>query len=96
MYVKELSHNLFLFQFYHEVDITNILRGSPWTFDKKQLIIQRLKEGDNPKEMTLNRLEMWVQIHDLQVGFMSEKVIKDVANYIGVFVESDPKNFTGV
>lgn len=27
---------------------------------------------------------------------MSEKVIEDVANYIGVFIESDPKNFTGV
>lgn len=96
MYVKVLSHNLFFFQFYHEVDITNVIQGSPWTFDRKQLIIQRLKEGENPKKVTLDRLEMWVQIHDLQVDFMTEKVIKDIANYIGTFVESDPKIFTGV
>lgn len=62
---QRIESQLLLFQFYHEVDLINVLRGSPWTFDRKQIIIQRLKEWENPKELPLNRLEMWVQIHDL-------------------------------
>lgn len=96
MFVKELSHNRFLFQFYHEIDIKRVLEGSPWTFDRKQLIIARLGEGENPREMQLNYLDLWVQLHDLQPGFMSEKVVRAVGNYIGEFLESDKNNFMGV
>ncbi|XP_062099844.1 uncharacterized protein LOC133805696 [Humulus lupulus] len=96
MYVKELENNLYLFQFYHEVDIRRVIEGSPWTFDRMQLVFECLKEGDNPRQITLNRLDIWVQIHDLQPSLMSERVVKDVGNSVVTFVESDPNNFTGV
>lgn len=28
--------------------------------------------------------------------FMTEKIVKEVGNYVGTFVESCPRNFTGV
>ncbi|KAF4363665.1 hypothetical protein F8388_026273 [Cannabis sativa] len=96
MYVKELSPNLFLFQFYHEMDIHRVITGSPWTFDRKHLILERLKEGDNPKAMKLDKMEMWVQIHDLQPGCMTEAVVRAAGAYLGGFVETDPNNFIGV
>lgn len=34
-------------------------------------------------------------MHDLQTGFMTERILKVVGNYIGVFVESCPRNVTG-
>lgn len=54
MYVKKLSHNLFLFQFYQEIDVKRVIVGSSWTFDRKQLIFARLKERENPREVRLN------------------------------------------
>uniref|UniRef100_A0A803PBV4 Reverse transcriptase domain-containing protein n=1 Tax=Cannabis sativa TaxID=3483 RepID=A0A803PBV4_CANSA len=96
MYVKELSPNLFLFQFYHEMDIHRVIIGSPWTFDRKHLILERLKEGDNPRAMKLEKMYMWVQIHDLQPGCMTEAVVRAAGVYLGGFVEIDPNNFTGV
>ncbi|KAF4392777.1 hypothetical protein F8388_010800 [Cannabis sativa] len=66
MYVKELEPNLFLFEFYHEVDMQKVLVGSSWTFDKKQLIIPRLKLGENSRLVKLNHLDLWVHIHDLE------------------------------
>lgn len=89
MFVKELDLYLFLFQFFHEVDIKRVMEGSPWTFNRIPLIIERLKPGDNPRAVELNKLEMWVQIHDLKFGFMLERVVKEVGNYLGKFVESD-------
>uniref|UniRef100_A0A803P0Y7 Reverse transcriptase domain-containing protein n=1 Tax=Cannabis sativa TaxID=3483 RepID=A0A803P0Y7_CANSA len=49
LYVKELDPNLFLFQFYHEVDIERVIEGSPWTFDRVPLIFERVKPGVNPR-----------------------------------------------
>ncbi|KAF4369359.1 hypothetical protein F8388_019584 [Cannabis sativa] len=65
MYVKIIEQNRFLFKFYYEIDIQRVIMGSPWTYDHKQLIIECLKEGDNPRTVALNKLDICVQIHDL-------------------------------
>lgn len=96
VYIRSLEPNLFLFQFYHEVDISRVIEGSPWTYDRMQLVFERLNEGDNPRMLQINKLDFWVQLHDIQPGFMTERVCKDVGNYIGKFLDSDKNNFTGV
>ncbi|KAM6560597.1 hypothetical protein CsatA_029836 [Cannabis sativa] len=96
LHVKELEQNKFLFQFYHEIDIKRVISGSPWTLEHKQLIFERLKAGDNPRALALNRLDLWVQVHDLQHGFRTERTLQKIGDYIGKFVESDENNFSGV
>uniref|UniRef100_A0A803QN19 Reverse transcriptase domain-containing protein n=1 Tax=Cannabis sativa TaxID=3483 RepID=A0A803QN19_CANSA len=96
MYVKELNPNLFLFQFYHEIDIQRVIEGSPWTYDRKPFIFTRLKEGDNPRLVGINHLDMWIQLHDLQSGNQTLSVVTALGNYIGQFLESDQNNFVGV
>lgn len=96
VYIKELDVNLYVFQFYHELDIKRVISGSPWTFNRKVLLITRMNEGDIPRWMSLNKLYLWVQIYDMHVGFMSERVLKEVGNYVGKFTEACPKNFSGV
>lgn len=53
----------------------------------------RMQEGDNPRSVSLNSIDLWVQIHDLKPGFMSENIIREVGNYIGQLVESCSSNF---
>lgn len=96
MYVKEIGSNLYLFQFHHELDISVVVDGSPWTFNRAQLVFERLNTRDSPKHIKLNHLDMWVQIHDLQTGFRSERVVQDIGNYVGTFVKNDLSNFVGV
>lgn len=96
VYIREINVNLYMFQFYHELDIKRVVEGSPWSFNRKVLIIARMKEGDIPRGISLNSLDLWVQIHDLRAGFMTEKIVKEVGNYVGIFVESCPKIFSGV
>ncbi|XP_074378017.1 uncharacterized protein LOC141719538 [Apium graveolens] len=96
MYVKQLEANRFLFQFYHEIDIKRVCDGSPWTFGRFHLVFERLHEGMDPRIMVINNLEIWVQLHGLGTGFMSQRVVTDIGNYIGKFVEADANNFVGV
>ncbi|XP_030487162.1 uncharacterized protein LOC115704079 [Cannabis sativa] len=95
MFCKELGSNRFLFQFYHDVDINRVIDGSPWRCLRKLIIFDRLKAGDDPRSIPLSKLDIWVQIFNLQPGFMSEHVVKDVGNRMGAYIESDPNNFTG-
>lgn len=53
----------------------------------------RLKDRDNPKNVPINNIDMWVQLHGMASGFMSQRVVYDVGNYIGKFIESDANNF---
>uniref|UniRef100_A0A803Q5L9 CCHC-type domain-containing protein n=1 Tax=Cannabis sativa TaxID=3483 RepID=A0A803Q5L9_CANSA len=96
VYIKELDTNRYLFQFYHEIDIQTVIDGSPWTFNRMPLVFHRLKRGEDPRVVSLHELDMWVQLHDLKYGFMSEWVVKHAGNYVRTFIKSDAKNFIGI
>lgn len=93
VYIKDIDINLYLFQFYHTLNLKRVIDGSPWSFNQKALVIARLKEGYIPRSVQLNRLDLCVQIHELRTCFMSNQ---EVGNYVGTFVKSCPSNFKGV
>lgn len=45
--------------------------------------------------LTLNSLDIWVEIHNLTSGFKTARVVKEIANYIGTFVEMDLNKISG-
>lgn len=71
------------------------MEGCPWSFNRRALIMARMKEGDNPRSVELNKMDLWVQVYDLKAGMMTERIIKEVGNYIGTYVRSCPSNFVG-
>lgn len=80
MYVKQLYANRFLY-------IKRVIEGSPWTFGRFHLVFERVKEGDKPHTIVINKLDIWVQLHGMHAGFMSQRVVTDVGNYIGKFIK---------
>lgn len=94
--IKDLSPTLFLFQFFHEIDVKRVLESGPWTFDQHILIVKRLEENDQPQNVPLWFTSFWIQIYNLPIGFIYEKVLKDIGSYIGTFLGSDKHNLMGV
>uniref|UniRef100_A0A803P3C0 DUF4283 domain-containing protein n=1 Tax=Cannabis sativa TaxID=3483 RepID=A0A803P3C0_CANSA len=43
--------------------------GILWTYDRMQLIIERLNVGGDPKSLPLNTLDIWVQLHNVEPGW---------------------------
>ncbi|KAL8118945.1 hypothetical protein AgCh_016437 [Apium graveolens] len=72
VYMKELDLNLYLFQFYHELDVKRVMEGCPWSFNRCALVMARLKQGENPRNIDLNAMDIWVQVHDLRPGFINQ------------------------
>lgn len=80
---------------YHEVDIKKVIEGSPWMFGRFHLVFQRLK-GDNPRTVEIKNIDLWVQLHDMSAGFMSQRVATDIGKYLSAYIDGDPNNFVGV
>ena len=47
------------------------------------------------ERVPLNQITIWVQLHNLPVGFHSVKILQNIGNYIGTFLVADDTNFTG-
>lgn len=72
--VKEAQPRLFLFQFFHKLDMDEVLKGGPWTYDSHSLVLEKLRIGVPLKDIQLNYMNLWVRIYNSPTGMMKENV----------------------
>lgn len=90
--IKEIEKGIFLFQFFHKLDMQRVMSGGPWSFDGHLLLLSLIGETEMPAQVPLFHAVFWIQVHDLPISFMSLDIGKGLTNYIGEFVEYDSKN----
>ncbi|KAL8507170.1 hypothetical protein ACS0TY_017900 [Phlomoides rotata] len=78
--------------FHHILDVNRILEGSPWSFNNHPLVLHSLQIGDHPLRVPLNKIPFWVQVYDLPHGYFTERVGKQLGDYISKFLEYDGSN----
>jgi len=89
--ISELSLNLFMFVFYHYSDVLYVLNEGPWSFENNTLVCRQVPDGVLPADVALDAVDMWVQVYDLPVGYMSDIVLEQVGNFLGVFLHCDDR-----
>ncbi|XP_075479012.1 uncharacterized protein At4g02000-like [Primulina tabacum] len=94
--IKELEGNLYLFQFFHKIDMKRIQEGGPWSFDNHLLILHKLESGEIPSMIAFHEVDFWVQVFDLPIGFMSKNIGKLLGDFIGKFVAYDISNNSSI
>ena len=60
--IKDRGDSLFLFQFYHIVDLQGILEGGPWSFDNHLFILHHLQPKESPLEVSLVFSKFWIRV----------------------------------
>ncbi|XP_058759140.1 uncharacterized protein At4g02000-like [Vicia villosa] len=90
--IKEAMEGRFLFQFNHRLDMEAVQKGGPWTYDSHLLILNQVQLRVQIENIPLYHVDFWVQVHNLPVGFMLEKIGVTMANFIGTYVEYDKNN----
>ncbi|XP_019167834.1 PREDICTED: uncharacterized protein LOC109163540 [Ipomoea nil] len=91
--VVDVQPNLFLFTFFDEPDRRCVLEEGPWAFENATLLCQPLHGNDNPTQVALNTVDLWVQVFDLRIGYRTEKVLEKVGDFVGVYLRVDDRNF---
>ncbi|RHN78166.1 putative transcription factor interactor and regulator CCHC(Zn) family [Medicago truncatula] len=92
MKILEIEPCLYTFQFNHHLDFQRILKKGPWYFDNHLLVLNIIPENGSPNQVPLHFVPFWIQVHDIPTGLMTENAGKEIANYIGEFLEYDAKN----
>ncbi|KAE8676707.1 hypothetical protein F3Y22_tig00111582pilonHSYRG00737 [Hibiscus syriacus] len=83
--ITELGDGRYLFRLYHHIDFNRIELDGPWYFNNHFLLMHRLEDGDDLREVPLTMVDFWVRVNELSVGFMSKGVARQLGNFIGKF-----------
>lgn len=54
--ISAKGNERFLFQFYHELDISRIQNYGPWTYENRLLLTTRIHEDDDLQQVPINTM----------------------------------------
>ncbi|XP_019198216.1 PREDICTED: uncharacterized protein LOC109192074 [Ipomoea nil] len=91
MHATEIQSGLFMFIFCDETDMRKVLDEGPWSFENSTLVCKQVEPGTRSASVELKSVDMWVQLYDLPLGYTSEAVLEQAANFIGTFVKVDDR-----
>lgn len=75
-----VGDDLVLFQFPDPVERNRVLQGSPWTFDKRLLVLTKY-DGELPLgQVVFDQCEFWVQAFNLPLNKMHKDTAELLAN----------------
>lgn len=95
MEIHDIGGFRFSFVFYHIMDLRKVLEGGPWSFEQNTLVYKQVNKEEDPHLVSLKEVDIWVQVHDIPKGFISENILKSVGDYIGKFIKTEPASFDG-
>ncbi|XP_023635019.1 uncharacterized protein At4g02000-like [Capsella rubella] len=75
------------FLFSSEADLTAVLRRGPWVFNDWFVALQRW--ADFPRDDFLTFIDLWVQVRGIPLPYVSETVVRFIANTLGEVVNLD-------
>ncbi|MBA0770232.1 hypothetical protein Gotri_018892, partial [Gossypium trilobum] len=84
--ISDLRGKIFLFRFFHKIDIEWVVNGAPWTFNNHLLVFHCLKDGEDLMKISLVLSTFWVQIHELPPGLFSESIAKTFRYGEGILI----------
>lgn len=69
-----------------------------WTLDvrAKHAGVSQIGGNEDPHLVPLDKVDIWVQIYDLPVGMVSERIIQSIGTAVGTFIKVDPNNLKGL
>ncbi|XP_019167797.1 PREDICTED: uncharacterized protein At4g02000-like [Ipomoea nil] len=89
MIAREVSTNLFLFYFVHELDIQKVLNEGPWSYEQSLLLLKQIEPNTPPHGIHLTHADFWVQAYNIPTGMRTTKTAKMVGAFIGSFISAN-------
>ncbi|TXG57139.1 hypothetical protein EZV62_018452 [Acer yangbiense] len=81
--IESVGVNIFVFHFNNQEERNRIWNRGPWYFDNSLIALEKPEGMGNISNLKFNKVEMWIQIHDVPIMCMNRKAAKWMANQIG-------------
>ena len=85
--VKNMGNHIVLFIFDNKREVETIIENKPWSFDKHLMVLQRYDKDTPFEELQFNYTSVWVQVHDISIRFMNQKVAARICNQVGTVIK---------
>ncbi|XP_040990949.1 uncharacterized protein LOC121238174 [Juglans microcarpa x Juglans regia] len=85
--IIEVGDNLYVFEFQTKGDLNRIWGGQPWLFDTNLVCLKNFDGVTPPSELNFNSTTMWVQLHNLPLGYMNKEIGGRIGSTIGRVIE---------
>ncbi|TXG48304.1 hypothetical protein EZV62_027598 [Acer yangbiense] len=80
--IEALEGNVFAFHFKNSEDRKRIQSGEPWSFNRALIALEEPTGAGDIAQMEFNKVEIWVQIHNVPLICMTE----DSGNFLGSMI----------
>lgn len=81
--VKDMGNHVVLFVFLDETDADRVLLGEPWSYDKYLVSLRRLEKNGAVKDLVFDRIDFWIQIHDIPICDMTPEAAAEIGKVCG-------------
>jgi hypothetical protein len=85
----ELQKNYYMLTLFSQGDYEFVKRGGPWIFNKNALLVKEIKEDEQPSEMVLDGVPVWVRIYDVPWGKQNRETGMMYGQLLGRPIEVD-------
>jgi len=87
--IGEKEENLFVAEFKFEQDMERVFGGSPWMVGRHALLLQTYDENLKPSEIRFDRMDIWVRLLNLPLGWMNRHRGERAMGLVGVVKKMD-------
>ena len=94
--MSEIDDNLFVVAFSSEPALQRILAFSPWTFDKKLILLARFVGDLQPSAVKFTHTAFWIRIVNLLIKSITHEVGEDIGTAVGKLLDVDVPNENGI
>ncbi|XP_055801627.1 uncharacterized protein At4g02000-like [Solanum dulcamara] len=85
--IKEIGWNFFQFKFKDKETMDKVLFGTPWLYDNFLLNVHPWESGLKSTSSTFNVCDLWVQVWNIPLHWMSTDVGHKIENTLGGIVD---------
>jgi hypothetical protein len=87
--LRDLEENKFVVHANCLGDWQRITEQGPWIFRDHGLLVEKYAWSCKASAMELNRIQAWVQIHDIPELYRKKPIISDLATNVGEVITVD-------
>ncbi|TXG53848.1 hypothetical protein EZV62_019104 [Acer yangbiense] len=85
--IESVGVNIFMFHFNNQEERNRIWQRGPWYFDKSLIVLEKSEGMGNISHLRFNKVELWIQIHDVPIICMNRITAKWMAEQIGRVID---------
>ena len=91
--VKEVGKNLFLAIFVNKEDMLDVLDRSPWSFNRKLILLKCFNGDISPSSVSFQYSPFWIRVFNIPIKSMNTTIGNHIAKEIGILLVIDaPKS----